>query len=93
MRKFLKKLLLIIGAVVIVVAVVLTSIGGVKVSNLATEAATGSNALMFMLVGAVGALIGGLLLGISLATPSKGFKEQYERKQAAVAAKAEATAQ
>jgi TRAP-type C4-dicarboxylate transport system permease small subunit len=88
MRKFLKRVLLIIGAVVVIAAIVPTSIGGVKVSNLASQAVHGSNALTFMLIGAIGALIGGLLLGISLATPAKGFKEQYEHKQAEVAAKA-----
>ena len=91
MRKFLKRALLVIGAVVVVAGIVCVSVGGVKVSNLAAQAAQGSSAVMFVMVAAACALVGGLLLGIGLGTPSHGFKEQYAIKQAETAAKASAS--
>ena len=88
MRKFLKRVALVVGGVVVIAAIVFGIISGIKVANLATQAGTGSNALMMVLIMGACCLVGGLLLGIGLATPSHGFKEQYQQKQQADAAKA-----
>jgi hypothetical protein len=91
MRKFLKRVVLAIGVIVIIGAIVFCVIGGMEVGNLAKD--TTSNALMWEMLTAACALVGGLLVGFGLGTPSQGFKERYQRKQAEDAAKAAPEAQ
>ena len=92
MRKFFKKTMLILGGVVMVAAIVFAVVSGIRVWNVNNIAASNRpqeyvNPLPFMYAMGGCALVGGLLLGAGLATPSKGFKQQYEERQAEAAQK------
>ena len=92
MRKFYKKTMLILGALVLIAAIVFGVISGIRVWNVNNIAASNRpleyvNPLPFIFIMGGCALVGGILFGIGLATPSKGFKQQYEERQAEAAQK------
>ncbi len=96
MLKFLKGLLAVLGVLLLVVAAVLAvrntwdlrEIVGVANANTSTvryDAGVVRNQVLIM---GAGALLGGLLLGLSIALPSRTFKQQVEARQKADSARA-----
>jgi flagellar basal body-associated protein FliL len=100
MLKFAKKLLLILGALVIVAAAVLVlyefrlssnSLNTIVAQALQQKSNTDIHyydaTQHGILLATVGGLLGGLILGLGIGIPSETFKQKYEERQAKAAQK------
>jgi len=97
MLKFAKRLLLILGAIIIVGAVVLVvyhfwmssvSLNAMiqaALSSKSPDASYYSATRTGILLALAAALVGGIVLGIGIGVPSETFKQRYEQRQAEAA--------
>jgi hypothetical protein len=84
--KFLKGLLLGLGAVLIVATIVLVVWDVIQINHLAevaeanrsAQAAVAANPRAWVLLGAAGALIGGFVLGCGVALPRRTFRQRLQ---------------
>jgi len=101
MLKFAKKLLLIVGALVVIAALFLMlyewTLSGSSLRNILAaatannsnpdKAASFSSTISAVWLPVAGTLVGGLVLGLGIGIPSATFKQRYEQRQAEAAQK------